>query len=72
MGYTVPPLTIADKKILRGETPTEQDYENSLKEIIKDSEKTIRYNNISMAIAGSLFILMIIITFVIYLCKANI
>ena len=72
MGLVPTKLTIADIKLLRGETPTDQDYEDSLKEIIEDSEKTIRYNNISMAIAGSLFILMIIITFVIYLCRANI
>ncbi len=67
MGYTTTPLTIVDKKLLRGEIPTEQDYKESHKQIMEHCRKEIEENQNKIFALKFLFgiLLLIIVAFII-------
>lgn len=60
MGVTTTPLTIADEKILRGETPTKEEYELSHRQIMDHCQREIIQNNAKMIICTWLFVLFVI------------
>lgn len=69
MGFIPTPLTIADKKLLRGEIPTKEEYDLSHKQIMEHCNEEINSNNIKTAIVTFALISSIIILLVILLIK---